>query len=96
MLIDTNISNRVLAVVNVVLSANRSLTVKDIQLELERLGFHRLIDRRSIYGDIHAMIEWGFPIAIKHHAHNQFVITRRLDDADVTDSRDSNVTQCIS
>lgn len=81
---------------NVALNANRPITVKDIQSELERLGFHRFIDRRSIYGDIHAMIEWGFPIEIQYHAHNQIVITRRLNNADVTDRGNSNVTECVS
>lgn len=79
-----------------VLKANKPLTVKDIQSELYRIGFHKNIDRRAIYNDLHAMIEFDYPIQIVHHEHNQLVVYRRFIDADVTDRRNSNEFECLS
>lgn len=81
---------------NVVLNAHKPLTVKDIQSELYRLGFHKNVDRRAIYSDLYAMVEFNYPIKIIYHEHNEMFIYRRLNNADVTDQRNSNVAECIS
>lgn len=95
-MLDKSIRDRVLAIVAIVINSEIPLTVKDIQCELERWGFHQFFERKAIYKDLRAMVDWGFPIELKHERHNQIVVYRRLRCADATDSRDSNVTKCIS